>query len=769
MANNGIIEGTNRISIDLVDREENKSGPIATCLGAEYTPVLNDVGQWSARFPANDPILRRLLLKKHFMHIYYDGEIFCYGLTEKWDWELQDDGQTYLVISGRDSLAELDETSMAHWTDDDFDGGNTPWQLIHASDGYNAINGYNEHFDITAWSLAKWDPNDPEEELFPITDMIVYGEVKGESALRILVRIAEYTGESFRLAQSGVFPVAGGFQTVYPKRHIEWLGNFTVSSGVRAVQGAGDPDAAYGNHNICFIQSLSERRDTSRMATKIYTSGAGIGDTQLDLEGIIVGTHVDIPAGFTLNMTDSSISSDDAEAYIGKVISRRLNFKDIKPLFNTDADILEAKKYLFNATLAYLQRNDDIDDTLEYDLEVLQLPAHVKVGMTIRVVYQDARRTINTDFYILGIRKSIASDGLRPSTLTVATINQWRLRDSSNIVAQMEEGQIFGAHNQIVPGTYWINYRELVGDNQIDHMVEFPFWLGNDVVSIIQVPFRFKIEQAIVAVKTYTLAGFTELSEAANTGDENADVTLGVFPEGQLTGDQNADVTLGVFPEGQLTGDENADATTGIIGDPVVFDTGENDIAYGGWETGPALPNAVTGDGTIAGDPHQHEFEHTHSHTHTHPGELVYHQHEYPHQHTMAHSHEYPHQHTMTHAHEYPHQHPSPQHIHGLPSLVETLALELIDPSISYILGDLEFAVNGGGWTSLSTGIPVSGGYSELDITSLVQNPAGLKRPYQEYNVVQVRRSTAAGMGKMAQIRAQIGIRQTIQSVVIYE
>ena len=107
------VEGSNRISINILDRAFVQSGPgdIRSCLGVTYTAVLNDAGTWSARFPANDPLVDRVQLKRHFLDFYVDSQHFCRGLVEQWQWQVGNDGQVNLVLSGRDLLAEFEETT----------------------------------------------------------------------------------------------------------------------------------------------------------------------------------------------------------------------------------------------------------------------------------------------------------------------------------------------------------------------------------------------------------------------------------------------------------------------------------------------------------------------------------------------------------------------------------------------------------------------------------------------------------------------------------
>lgn len=750
MANNGIIEGTNRISVDIRDRISTilgpgpqygpgpliGPGPIATCLGFEYTARVSQFGNFTARFPANDPMLRRLRLKRHLLDFYVDGELVVEGMAESSTFEVGNDGQAILVVSGRDMLAELAEVTIRQrMIEVDTPMDDAPFNVITES-------GYFEDWNYTGTNL---------------TSEMIYGDFVGEDCLSALTRIAEYVGDAFRVDE---------------RREFHWIANWQGPevSGVRAVQGVGDPEAAYRNHNICFIQHLSERKDATRMITTIFPYGSGLGDTQLTLEGI---DEDDIPDGFTWRATVDGrfgIVSDAALAYNGEHMEFRVEFKDIRPLFNTDADILYAKNFLLITALEYLKRNDSIDDMIQYGLDVLQLPPHVRVGMTMRVVYQNYPYSIDTDFYILAIDQVVGSNGERTYSLIVAPINQWRLRETNNMVSQKEEGKIFGAHNQIDANTYWMSFREEVGDDQIDHMAEFPFWLSREVVTIRQVLFRFKVQQALIAVKTYTLGAETIAMSTPNTADTNTATTAGVNPAStagvttaSTDGVSTADTSSGtatITVTGATTIDDPGLVSTGIPNPDTITETNYLDI---GEVTDVPVGGIVDATHVHPVLEHQHDDSHTHNlDSHTHPV-LSEHGHS-----DSGHVHPMPHTHLMLHDHNMPHNHSMP-HTHNLPALVETFGVELIDPSVSYILADLDYSVNGGEWLPLSDGIPVSGGYSELDITSHVQKPGGLKRPWQENNIVQIRRSDVAGTGKIAQIRAQINIRQTIQSVVIYE
>jgi hypothetical protein len=328
-----------------------------------------------------------------------------------------------------------------------------------------------------------------------------------------------------------------------------------------------------------------------------------------------------------------------------------------------------------------------------------------------------------------------------------------------------------------------MSFREEVGDSQTDHMAEFPFWLSVEIVTIRQVLFRFKVGQILTAVTNVTYAsadtgaGGTGATGASAPGTSDADGTGATGTTSPGTSDAGGTGATGASAPGET------DGVSGLLtGNTIISSNTDTD----GSGTSGATASGITGIESFAGDPHTHTTTGTHTHAtlaHFHHYSTPEHNHSetpHAHAHSATHTHTGPshthgfattHTHTgpsHTHAHSATHTHTGPSHTHTAPALVTAYAMQLLPALSTYAIADLEYAINGGAWVSLDTAIPVSGGYSELDITANVQNPAGLKRPNVEYNVVQVRRKTAAGTGKTAQIRAQVGIRCTVQSVVVY-
>lgn len=88
--------------------------------------------------------------------------------------------------------------------------------------------------------------------------------------------------------------------------------------------------------------------------------------------------------------------------------------------------------------------------------------------------------------------------------------------------------------------------------------------------------------------------------------------------------------------------------------------------------------------------------------------------------------------------------------------------------SVTYVIGDLEYRVNGGSWRALATyASDLGDGWYRLDLTADVSD-ADTFRPLQVGNTLQVRRKTSGSFGSRAhcQVDALLQVRNVIQSVM---
>jgi len=81
----------------------------------------------------------------------------------------------------------------------------------------------------------------------------------------------------------------------------------------------------------------------------------------------------------------------------------------------------------------------------------------------------------------------------------------------------------------------------------------------------------------------------------------------------------------------------------------------------------------------------------------------------------------------------------------------------------TFVIGDLEYRVNNGAWSSLDAADSLAGGWYALDITDVLTSSNF--RPAQEGNILEVRRKASGATGKTAMIDGALEIRNFIQSI----
>lgn len=218
---------------------------------------------------------------------------------------------------------------------------------------------------------------------------------EGESVLEMLFMVAETTGEHFRLG-------AG--------RQIVWMRRDQSDSGVYAVQ-AESGAASEGASELCLIGSVQRTLNAGPVRTRVYPMGAD----DLTLEN----TTRTAPAGYTLNKGANYLEHDAAVSLYG-VIEQWLVKREIKNDFaDVPAQVEAAANALFDAALEWL--NVHAEPVEAYSLSVVKVDRHLRVGQTIRVVYDEWRDgyhalAIDDQLHILGVTYQVDATG---STLVV--------------------------------------------------------------------------------------------------------------------------------------------------------------------------------------------------------------------------------------------------------------------------------------------------------------------------------------------------------------
>lgn len=246
-------------------------------------------------------------------------------------------------------------------------------------------------FAPAGWTLDKDFGHD-------VTAKAVEWTFDGESVLAAFVKLAELTGERFRLAAPG----AG--------RSLVWLQNDERNSNIWAV-GYGQNSNVAANALMCVIVQFQETKSTyDDLVGRVYCEGA-------DNTVLIDDATQTPPSGYTVSSDSLGdyIQHDATYTSYGISVWRRFSgAKTPDELYEAAIEELNLRKEAFAA----------------YDIVVTGLDKIVYPGEIIHVQY---RRTIggytaydiNDDFVILEVTELIDTDGRRSVALKISTVAKW--------------------------------------------------------------------------------------------------------------------------------------------------------------------------------------------------------------------------------------------------------------------------------------------------------------------------------------------------------
>lgn len=430
------------------------AGPIVSASGWSSTARMDQCGDFSFTIPASDPKAALISEKRRVRAFSNRQGIWTEegdGIVDKIETTVADDGTIEFVVSGQDGAYELDGFLVPHTISMAI--GSTPQLPTY-------VLGLLESWSSLNASPSTWTFNDADSG-----STSLYGAFYDESVLHAVVVVAQKAGCHWRYDGS---------------RTITFFTGFT-SSGVRAIR-----QNLRLSPETCAITSLKKTVDTHELTTAIYAYGSGQSNSRFTF----AATNRTVPTGYNAVQTASFLSNTDALTNYG-LIHRSIDFKDIVPLKNTDADIQAAANALFDAGYLYLKRYSQRATT--YDLSVEGCRVRLRPGQTIRVDYHDSQAglDINQDLYIIEATTAIGDDGVNTTNLKVSTLDAWPTNGDVDLLAnRLIEGKIYQAYPQLNANSYTTGYTRNLDDTVT---ASFPFDFGNEVTQISSVIVKFQL------------------------------------------------------------------------------------------------------------------------------------------------------------------------------------------------------------------------------------------------------------------------------------
>lgn len=659
------------------------AGPITTATRFSLTEPVDRVGSFQFSIAANDPAVSRLTAQTRIEVIYFDPiqrrrALAGDGIIRSRQTGIGGDGIPTVTISGPGLGQELSDDIV---------------QIsLGGTGGSGVFDAPKRILDLfPGWGL------DPSGRL--TTETRFYGAFSGESGLEALVAIAEKLGEHF---------------VIRPGRRVKWLGSEVKASGVRATT-IDTAERTDESGEVIAIQQIEQTASSEAILTRITPYGAGDGEARLTL----AASNWTAPAGFTINRTKNEIVNTALEGTVGK-IRRAVQFKDIGPVSNTDADLRSAANQLAISAHAYMKKFAAEQRT--YQIDVVGLTAdRVRAGESIRLdvqLYHDGGRyfSVREDFAVLSITKEFDDSGSMTPKLEISNIINW-IQSDNQVLARAIRDQIAAqAHPQLSANCWWLSFSPRMDKN---HKGTIRFWLTKEIVTVNEITLYFKILPLESSIKSIggkqTTSGPS--SESTSSVDGGGAVTSG--PSTRETSDSATDAVVGQGLAG---------ANAIHIGQQVV--AGETDPGAASWNHKHAAGSLHVPEIYAALPDHQHWI--------TLQG----------HKHKMDHTHTVPipsHSHGMNHTHEFTAEIKTEYGIFRN-STGKTLKVE-----------ELTISANGQAAGTIEN---AGGGWYKVDITARCTNAIG--RPTKEnHSIIFATESE----DKSALIDAKLKVRSVIQAI----
>ena len=477
------------------------SGPLKA-LKWTSTDRMDGAGKFSCELLATDAqiaqVIKRRVLRA-WMLVNGIVEELGAGVIDQISKAIQPDGTVVWTVSGDDLLRELTWYNMQ-----------TQRLAYRSGDTWLPVTHAQAVTLLDYWSPPAWSFYAAPS---PLNDLL-YGQFAGESVLQAAVKIAKLSRTHFYRGTGRTLIFASGFQ----------------ASGLRAVQVSGDL-----RPEICAIETLQVEDNSYDMVARVYPYGAGQGDARLTLAACTRTA----PTGFFMSPVFNYIEHTSTWNTYGPSVTH-VQFNNVTPITNSDADVQGAANALFDLGLEYLR--DRTERQLPtYRISLAQCSRRLRPLQTIHVDYWDpiAGLNIDADLNILEATVAVDASGLRTTSLLVTASDRWPESDATAVVSAIQSNRQYQALPQLNANSYVLPFTKNLDDDQ-SNPANFRFRFDAEVTQVSRVTFDFQILPLESTVKSVSSATATS---AAN-GDHTHSVTLAAHTHAVTIPNHSHSITL---------------------------------------------------------------------------------------------------------------------------------------------------------------------------------------------------------------------------------
>ena len=264
--------------------------------------------------------------------------------------------------------------------------------------------------------------------------------------------------EQARRSQAGWFSLSGDKQIKYGRWLDSRLSGSIASRFISVANASGWRITPTGD---VAIERITVREDSSTIVNRVIAVGQGLGATQLSLKysdetsPYTVSSRGNWDGSNTTGTNDAGAKTreyyiEDAASIAEYGLNEATVHFDIKPVTNSQADLLNAGNALHTTATAYLLRSRS--PLINYTLSVLGLPNSVTPGAVVEVDYRDIATVVDANGAAVKRVKlrldkkrlfvsEVASEfddvgGVAKATLTVSTTGEL-FADSTEITTEL--------------------------------------------------------------------------------------------------------------------------------------------------------------------------------------------------------------------------------------------------------------------------------------------------------------------------------------------
>lgn len=317
---------------------------------------------------------------------YFNGDVFEWQTVEEWT-----DG----TIGGNDNT--FNHTGVIAWTEEELED----WtRTNHADKNFYWIRMHPtanlDDFHLSEVQILVHQQTG--DDIQPILDYAPAGwdltstggsttgsyiQFSGETVLSALNKVAEQSGDHFRLSNRG--------------RFVTWIraDDPPDSAGVLLTGSVITPSSATAQ-----IVSLEKMEASEDVVTRIYPYGSGVAHARLKLEEIPIDPlfvlermQGNVEAGsfdqYEVSYEDNYIENVSATARWG-LIEREVQFNEVEAIQEDAKGENSAAIQLFNAAWYWLKSHSEAQEDT-YRVSVVGLDVYPYPGQTYRIIYQEER------------------------------------------------------------------------------------------------------------------------------------------------------------------------------------------------------------------------------------------------------------------------------------------------------------------------------------------------------------------------------------------